>query len=233
MFGAASAEAKSVTLGSSLPASMLPGVLEIDSSFTLVQSALPGATLTAPFDGTITSWKVRGASGGPFKLQVVRPLGGNLFTGAGTAVSGPITGPGVLTFKAKLPIEAGDSIGFSGAAGDKLGGLATPGSTIAGWNPALVDGAPGRSPFDPLGPAEIGFNATVESNCIVPKLKGKKLGAAKKALKKAGCKLGKVKKPKSKKAAKKAKYVKKQKPGAKSEVPGGTKVNLTMGPKKK
>ena len=60
--------------------------------------------------------------------------------------------------------------------------------------------------------------------CLVPKLKGKKLKAARKALTKADCKLGKVKGHKSKSAK-----VKKQsaKPG--TALPPGTKVNVKLG----
>ena len=68
---------------------------------------------------------------------------------------------------------------------------------------------------------ELGFNATVVSNCIVPKVKGKTLKKATNKLRAAGCK-GKVRK-------KGGKRVTKQKPHAGTEVPAGTAVNLTLG----
>jgi beta-lactam-binding protein with PASTA domain len=59
--------------------------------------------------------------------------------------------------------------------------------------------------------------------CVVPKLKGKTLKQAKAALKKAHCKLGKVKGSKSKHAK-----VKKQSRKAKTVLAAGSKINLTM-----
>jgi subtilase family serine protease len=66
--------------------------------------------------------------------------------------------------------------------------------------------------------------------CIVPKLKGKTLKAAKSALKKAHCKAGKVSKKFSK--VKKG-HVISSKPGAGKHKPAGTKVNLAVSKGKK
>ncbi|HEY7256985.1 MAG TPA: PASTA domain-containing protein [Solirubrobacterales bacterium] len=60
--------------------------------------------------------------------------------------------------------------------------------------------------------------------CVVPKLKGRTLKSAKKKLRKAECKLGKVKGKKSKRAK-----VKKQKPKPGKILPSSAKVNLTLG----
>jgi serine/threonine-protein kinase len=66
---------------------------------------------------------------------------------------------------------------------------------------------------------------------VVPKLKGKKLGAAKTALKEAGCKLGKVTKKKVKKP--KPGTVLSQSPAAGDELPADSPVNVTVSQKKK
>jgi hypothetical protein len=60
--------------------------------------------------------------------------------------------------------------------------------------------------------------------CVVPKLKGKTLKAAKKKLNRAMCKLGKVKGQKSKQAT-----VEKQKPKPGKTLPSSSKVDLTLG----
>lgn len=62
--------------------------------------------------------------------------------------------------------------------------------------------------------------------CKVPQLKGKKLKAAKKQLRKAGCKLGKVKKQGD--ATIKTGKVVKQKPGPGKLLPPGAKVKVTL-----
>jgi hypothetical protein len=68
------------------------------------------------------------------------------------------------------------------------------------------------------------YTAPSPASCIVPKLRGKKLKAVHKTLKKADCKLGKVKGQKSKNAK-----VKKQsiKPG--TRLSPGSKVNVKLG----
>jgi beta-lactam-binding protein with PASTA domain len=63
--------------------------------------------------------------------------------------------------------------------------------------------------------------------CTVPKLKGKKLKAAKKALAKADCKLGKVKKLKG--ATTKTGKVKKQSPKPGTILAPGAKVRVKLG----
>jgi hypothetical protein len=156
------AHATTVTLGSPL-SSALPPVM-FGAERTLSPQALPGATVTSPFNGTIVHWQVIGASRGPLKLQVVHPLAGPFFTGGGTSTPGTITGTGLLSFPANLPIKAGDSIGIvSTAASDTIGdNFTTPGGLYADWVPPLIDGAPPRTPTSgAMG--ELGFNATVES----------------------------------------------------------------------
>jgi hypothetical protein len=70
--------------------------------------------------------------------------------------------------------------------------------------------------------------------CVVPKLKGKTLGRAKKLLRRAHCRLGKVHRPKPPKHRKRpALVVTKTSPGARASRPNGTKVGLTLGPKPK
>jgi hypothetical protein len=152
------AEGATITLGSPLTAAF--GQQTYAAAGTDVQTALPGATVVSPSDGTVVSWQVIGASGGPFHLQVVHPLGGGLFTSSGSATSGAITGPGVLTFSANLPIKAGDQVGLEANSGDKIGYVATAGATFEGWAPPLLDGGSGQAPGG-TGPGELGFNATV------------------------------------------------------------------------
>jgi hypothetical protein len=88
-------------------------------------------------------------------------------------------------------------------------------------------GAVGQTPA--AGGSNIAPPPTVLATCKVPKLKGKTLKSAKKALKRAGCATGKVKRKKSKKA--KPRRVLKQSVKAGTVVPAGTKVGLTLAKK--
>jgi large repetitive protein len=82
---------------------------------------------------------------------------------------------------------------------------------------------PGQSPTT----AADRFTFAKVVKCVVPKLKGKTLKKARKALKKAHCKLGKVKGPKGKKAR-----IKKQKPKPGTVLKAGSKVRVTTKRKK-
>jgi hypothetical protein len=217
LFGASAAQPATVTVGSPLT-NALPNQ-PIAISATVRQTALPGATLVAPFNGQITSWKVINASDG-WTLQVLHPSGGG-FVSTGSTHSGTL-GPGIVTFTANLPISAGDSIGLgSDSASSTLGSSdATPGAAFRAFVPPLTDNMAPRS-SSTGDTRELGFNATIVSNCIVPKVKGKTVKKATKKLLAAGCK-AKVKK-------KGAKKVTKQRPPAGSVVPPETPVILTLG----
>lgn len=215
---ASAAQAATVTLGSPLT-NALPSS-EIAISATVRQTALPGATLVAPFNGQIRSWKVINASGG-WTLQVLHPSGGGFVSTGST--HGETFEPGIVTFTARLPLKAGDSIGLaSDFASSTLGNSdATPGAAVDFYVPRLTDNTAPRTASTSRS-RELGFNATVVSNCIVPSVKGKPVKKAKKKLLAAGCTKGKVKK-------KGGKRVTKQKPVAGTEVPPGTPVKLTLG----
>jgi hypothetical protein len=65
--------------------------------------------------------------------------------------------------------------------------------------------------------------------CVVPDVVGKKLKAAKRKIRAAGCKVGKVHKPKGK--GRRALVVKSSNPAAGATLEAGSKVNLRLGPK--
>jgi hypothetical protein len=218
LLGASAAQAATVTLGSPLT-NALPST-PITFSATVRQAKLPGATLVSPFNGQIRSWKVINASGG-WTLQVLHPSGGGLVSTAST--HGETLGPGIVTFTARLPIRAGDSIGLaSDSASSALGNSdATPGAAVDLYVPPLTDNAAPRAATTSR-PREVGFNATVVSDCIVPRVKGKILRKARRKLGAAGCK-GKVVKRKG------GRRVTRQRPRPGTEVPPGTAIRLTLG----
>ena len=219
LLGASAAKAATVTLGSPLT-NALPST-PIAISATVRQTALPGATLVAPFNGQIRSWKVINASGG-WTLQVLHPSGGGFVSTGST--HGETLGPGIVTFTASLPIKAGDSIGLASDSDSSTLGTsdATPGAAFDALRSAPDRQHRAEKPRVPADTRELGFNATVVSNCVVPKVKGKTVKKATKMLRAAGCTKGKVKK-------KGGKRVTKQKPPAGTEVPPGTPVKLTLG----
>lgn len=184
------ARAATVTVGSSLT-----GPFEPDVSFggaTRTNLTLPPpANATSPVDGTAISWSFIGAQMTP---RIIRPVGGGLYTGAGTGPEQAGAGEGVISgpFPISLPIKAGDLFGVDTEG--SISPFATrdlPGAARGIWAP-LSDGAPGRAPTAQPG-AELGIQAVVRY-CLVPKLKGKKPGKAKQALRAADCTVGHVRK---------------------------------------
>src|SRR3954453_6023531 len=112
VLGAANAQAAVVTVGSPLSAPFPFSGAFGQVTVTNLILPEPGANVTSPVSGTIVSWRLSGATGGPFRLRVLTPGGGTTFTGAGT--SEPRTPPSTATeaFPTSLPIRAGQQIGL-------------------------------------------------------------------------------------------------------------------------
>jgi hypothetical protein len=183
------ARAATVTVGSSLTGPFEPQMsLGVATRTNLTLP--PPANATSPVDGTAISWSFIGAQMTP---RVIRPVGGGLYTGAGTGPRQAGAGEGVISgpFPISLPIKAGDLFGV-----DTQGSISPfatrdlPGAARGLWAP-LVDGGEARSAT--AQPGELGIQAVVRY-CLVPKLKGKKPGKAKRALTAADCTVGAVRK---------------------------------------
>jgi hypothetical protein len=266
-------------------------------------------------------WRIAGSfSGGPFRLQVLRPATAGAYTNVATSDPQTPSGTSLQTFTSDVPIQAGDLIALAATNASDSFGVAQPilGSTLSYWSPQLPEGST-SAPNSAFTSWEVGFDAEVQQapglnllapssgpisggtsvtiaghdftgstavkfgstpaasftvnsdteitaisppssnagvvnisittaagttpatasdqftytaeasrppppvSCAVPKLTGKKLKAAKKALLKAECKLGKVKGKKSKSAK-----VKTQKPKPGTVLAPGAKVNVKL-----
>jgi hypothetical protein len=159
-----------VTIGSNLtgPADEInPGC---SVACTIMNLAVPTDTapggLTSPVNGTVTSWQFKSVTaGGSIALRILRPAGGNSFTGAGT--SAPMTPNGTVPaqgpFVTSLPIRAGDFVGLNATA-MQTPLIDTPATELY-WNaPTLADGqtAQGTS-----GTREVAVQAVVEPSNTV------------------------------------------------------------------
>jgi hypothetical protein len=236
LLAATGAQASTVTAGSPLTGSFFQSTFS--TTGTVANTTLPevGANVTSPVTGTIVRWRIMDGSGGPYRLRVLTPGGGTAYTGGGASDPQTPVGLGVETFTTDLPIQAGQAIGLDNTnPSDGIGDSEFAGATSISWAPSL---APGETRVGTGSSGnEMSFNADVEYslpiapvgppapavNCVVPKLKNKSLKADRKKLKKADCKLGKVKGQKSKSAK-----VKKQNPKPHTVLPPGAKVNVTL-----
>jgi hypothetical protein len=238
------AEAATVTVGSPLTADF--GGTANGGELTYRNAALnePGANVASPHDGTVVRWRMAGSySGGPFQLVVLRSAGDETFEAVAASAQEMPDGSNSQTFSTSLPIRVGDTIGLNAAPGSFTGDAYAPGSEFNVFVPELLPGGPAQKRTGISTDAELGFNADVEyatppvigppppppvAHCLVPSLTGKKLKSAKKKLRNAGCKLGKVTKKDG--ATGKTGKVKKQSPKPGKSLPQGSKVAVTLKP---
>jgi PASTA domain-containing protein len=225
---AGSAAANTVTFGSSLTA---PGfaLRPFGPPATVTNSALPAPEVAAsPVDGTVVSWSFIG-SGGPLTPRVLHPVPNSSYSAAGTGAPQNATSPGVISgpFSVSIPIKKGDLFGVDGASGASLSVAPAAGATNLYFQPALVDGAGGDTPFG-TNPGEDAIGATVRY-CLVPKMKGLSGNAARQALNAADCTLGQVARGK----AKPIKKVLKQGIKAGTSISDVQPVDLTISKRKK
>ena len=138
-------------------------------SCTFVQDVDPTAPVTAPFDGVIVRWRVRGNSfGAQESLRVVQAAGGVSYTGVATGPAETVL-PGVENvFSASIPIQQGQGIGIDvpGAAGTpRIETRNVAGATNWSWYPTrLGDNETGaRNGFTMND--QLALNATIEPDC--------------------------------------------------------------------
>lgn len=152
-----------MTVGSPLVGAFTPagpsGIVATLSNLTLAEA---GAHPTSPISGAIVRWHLLDATGGPFKLRVLRPTGGPVYTAVGSSAPVSASGSVFETFATALPVQAGDTIGLDIPEGIKLGlYLSGPASTVADWEPPLTEGA--TQPYTKAeAGGEYGFNAEVQ-----------------------------------------------------------------------
>ena len=226
MFASTGAQAATVTVGSPLSATFDD---DFGGPVTDVTVALPeaGAMVVSPVNGTIVSWRAIVGDPGGLGIRVIEPAAGGAYRGGGTSAA-TATASGTQTFPANLAIKAGDLIGLDIGNGTVLNAPSVPGATIKQWQPPLADGA-SLVPPDTFNNVELGYNADVRY-CLVPELKGKKLGAARQALGQAACTVGRLTRPKKKG---KAKFVKSQGVPPGTALADGAAVDLKLRPNPK
>jgi hypothetical protein len=82
-------------------------------SGTDLQTTSPGSSYAAPADGVITSWSHQANETPPeLQFKVARSVGGNDYTIVGESTSQAMTAGELNTFPTRIPVQAGDVIGF-------------------------------------------------------------------------------------------------------------------------
>jgi hypothetical protein len=223
----------------------------------VVTTKLGESTTASPVTGTIARWRVNGATETEgYELNVVRRNSGGTFTVTASSGSVTPAGNQIETFATNLPITAGEFIELNLPDEGGIALFETP-STEALFEPGLSPGetrAPEEfeGGTESSGDIAVGYNADVEyvrtpaptpvvpapvlipltpapaqAHCVVPKLEGKKLKAAKKMLRAADCKVGHVAKEAGVKAT--TGKVVKQAPKSRKVLPARTAVSVKLG----
>jgi hypothetical protein len=164
-----------VTLGSSL-STATTAYEQTAGSTVYSQTALTGAQLTSPMDGTVVTWRVRGAgtngmmNPNTLTLRIVRPSGGEI---VGVASSAPQTFPTNIdddvlrTFSTSLPIHIGDQIALSAGPNTAVPLGYYSGPTFQEFNP-FADGSSSGAPTFPSLQGELQFNADIATPTGLP-----------------------------------------------------------------
>ncbi len=126
----------------------------------------PAGGLLAPSDGVVVRWRIKVGDTGPVALRVIRrpkPLI-EASTGAGTSPTVTPAADQTTTFEVRLPIFTGNAIGIDCCGGNPIAAFdsTSNGSDVQwGWDPALLDNALARDPFD-FGGSQLLINADIE-----------------------------------------------------------------------
>jgi hypothetical protein len=138
------------------------------SPILVANSSLPaGLNATSPVSGRVIRWRVNQTMGGPFRLRVLRPGGGDVvYATVGTSERENSLSLSMQTFPTSIPIQAGDTIGLEATepAGDSAGFLSylgEPEAAFTYWSPPPPDGVPTKGEFPDTEEA-FAFNADVQ-----------------------------------------------------------------------
>ncbi|HJR01551.1 MAG TPA: PASTA domain-containing protein, partial [Methylomirabilota bacterium] len=174
-------------------------------TYTVTATSKDGATATAQIAYTVVSQPAA-----PSTLTVT-----TAGTGSGSVSSSP------------AGIECGATCTHAFALGTQvtLSATAAAGSTFAGWSGACSGTGPCTLTMNADQSVTATFRAASHA-CVVPRLKGKTLKAARKALRRAHCALGKVRRAYSSKVKRGRVVAQKPRPGARRRA--GAKVALTL-----
>jgi hypothetical protein len=128
----------------------------------LLSTSLPSVQITAPVNGTIVRWRIKGASAAPdYSLDVLRHNSDGSYTV--TASTGSVTPAGneIETLATSLPIHVGEYIELNLPQGGEFTALEGA-STYVTFFPHLESGETRQPANEFVYPFTFGFNADVE-----------------------------------------------------------------------
>jgi hypothetical protein len=152
------------TFGSSLAATAGagPACPGASARCTVVRTG-PAGTVAAPSSGVIVTWRVKSATGGSFRLRVLRTEPGPGYSALSSSADETVE-QGINVFAARLPVQTGDRIGIDGAGVPAaFGGAGT--TAIVGYDPPGDTFADGEThSVGATGNADLLLNADIEAD---------------------------------------------------------------------
>ncbi|GEM_PF-2800802 len=136
---------------------------------TFITSTIPGQTMIAPCDGTVTRFRLNGfpKPANHYRLRVVRRNADGSFTGTASSAQVAITTEGVNEYATSLPIAAGEQIGIDFLDSLEDHGLRWVNAPGVGAAYFYAFPADGGSAF-PTGPATFYYLFNADIACTPP-----------------------------------------------------------------
>jgi hypothetical protein len=138
-----------------------------DSNDTLLQSGSPGGQYAAPFSGVITSWGFQAGPDPPeLNFKAARHAGGDNFTIVGeSGLETGIIANALNTFPTRIPVQAGDVIGFFVGDAGEVRRTGVIGYTVGNDDDDL-DQSVGRTDlYAPVEGHQLDLSAMLEPDC--------------------------------------------------------------------
>ena len=138
-----------------------------DSNDTFLQSGSPGGQYAAPFSGVITSWSFQAGPDPPeLNFKAARHAGGDNFTIVGeSGLETGIIANALNTFPTRIPVQAGDVIGFFVGNAGEVGRTGITGYTVGNDDDDL-DQSVGRADlYAPVEGHQLDLSAMLEPDC--------------------------------------------------------------------
>ena len=153
-----------VLIGSNLAAAATQSICTAGVACTYLQTLGGVPSATSPYDGVITSWRVKsGSAGGDATLRVIHSFAPGSYMARTASSATQTLALGLNSFPSRIPIVEEDTIGLDNATSALVFGLA--GDAAYFFNPALTQFASGTPTvgIQSVG-RELLVNATLEAD---------------------------------------------------------------------
>jgi hypothetical protein len=139
----------------------------LGSNDTLLQSGSPGGQYAVPFSGVITSWSFQAGADPPeLNFKAARHASGDNFTIVGqSGLQTGIIANALNTFPTRIPVQAGDVIGFFVGDAGQVRRTGITGYTVADDDDDLDQPVGRTDQYPPVAGDQLDLSAMLEPDC--------------------------------------------------------------------